>query len=51
LHEYARCLGLVKLTLVDLGIVDPDTHLVEEHAWKLLARLTVLGAMCRAKRS
>ena len=34
--------GLVKLALTDLGIADPGTHLVEDRAWELLSRLTVL---------
>jgi len=34
--------GLVKLALADLGIADPDVHLVEERVWELLSRLTVL---------
>ena len=37
-----RIEGLVKLALVDLGIADPDARLVEERAWELLSRLTVL---------
>ena len=34
--------GLVKLALTDLGIADPGAQLVEQRAWELLSRLTVL---------
>jgi DNA-binding transcriptional ArsR family regulator len=34
--------GLVKLALADLGVADPGKSLVEERAWELLSRLTVL---------
>jgi len=34
--------GLVKLALADLGIADPGAQQVEERAWELLSRLTVL---------
>ncbi|HEY1700421.1 MAG TPA: winged helix-turn-helix domain-containing protein [Trebonia sp.] len=34
--------GLVKHALTELGIANPNTHLVEDYAWQLLSRLTVL---------
>ena len=34
--------GLVKHALTELGIADPSAHVVEEHVWQLLSRLTVL---------
>lgn len=34
--------ALVRLALVDLGVQDPSTELVQNRAWRVLARLTVL---------
>jgi len=34
--------GLVKHGLTELGIADPSALVVEQHAWQLLSRLTVL---------